>query len=426
MSHFRSEFASDFICCFVDDDDERRDPLRSLDFSGLSVLDALRLFLGAARQAGGGADTDAFAERYCLLQEGVQSHTSIRAACHALVRSYLLLDTALHRGDAKVPMSETAFLSEACRLGREGGAELPPRLLADAYRSILAIPLPEAPAPRPRPQAAGCGGFGRPVCAGLCCYFCCSDKGGGGGEGGTAPLRAVPASMERHIDPIDVDPMECDLPVVGFRQLSLCKELDETLSQGEACSGEAHTGESCPLGNAGQLSLGGKVHALFDLYDAHRPPGAGFPFPTIDLPPAADGSSLFDDEVCGMAVDDPGGGGGGGGGGSADAPLSDRERLMRSVETAALADVPAPGRMLLANPAKFCSRNPFARPVKDLGRFGLDGPVSPDEMPPDLTAQMLPVLLLLEHGEGGSSAVLLERRTVRQSSLPEPEPSPEP
>jgi len=106
-----------------------------------------------------------------------------------------------------------------------------------------------------------------------------------------------------------------------------------------------------------------------------------------------------------------GGGDGGGGGGSADAPLSDRERLMRSVETAALADAPAPGRMLLANPAKFCSRNPFARPVKDLGRFGLDGPVSPDEMPPDLTAQMLPVLLLLEHGEGGSSAVLLERRT---------------
>jgi hypothetical protein len=96
---------------------------------------------------------------------------------------------------------------------------------------------------------------------------------------------------------------------------------------------------------------------------------------------------------------------------STDSGLSDRERLMRSVETASLADSPASGIILVADPARFCSRNPFARPVKDLGRFGLDGPVAPDEMPADLAAQMLPVVLLLDHGPKGSFGVLLERRT---------------
>jgi hypothetical protein len=103
-----------------------------------------------------------------------------------------------------------------------------------------------------------------------------------------------------------------------------------------------------------------------------------------------------------------------GGAGSTGSGLSDRERLMRSVETASLADSPASGVLLIADPARFCSRNPFARPVKDLNRFGLDGPVAPDEMPPDLAAQMLPVVLLLEHGPKGSFGVLLERRTGAQ------------
>jgi len=101
-------------------------------------------------------------------------------------------------------------------------------------------------------------------------------------------------------------------------------------------------------------------------------------------------------------------------GGSADSGVAapnDRERLMRSVETATLATGPAAGVLLIADPSKFCSRNPFARPVKDLARFGLDGPVAPGEMPADLTAQMLPVVLLLEHGPKGSFGVLLERRT---------------
>lgn len=69
------------------------------------------------------------------------------------------------------------------------------------------------------------------------------------------------------------------------------------------------------------------------------------------------------------------------------------------------------GQVLVANPEKFCSRNPFSRPVKDLGRFGLQGPIDDDELPPDLKAQMLPVLVLIEHGKGGSRALLMERRT---------------
>jgi putative AlgH/UPF0301 family transcriptional regulator len=71
----------------------------------------------------------------------------------------------------------------------------------------------------------------------------------------------------------------------------------------------------------------------------------------------------------------------------------------------------AAGQVLVANPERFCSRNPFSRPVKDLGRFGLQGPIDDDELPPDMKAQMLPVLVLIEHGSGGSRALLMERRT---------------
>ncbi|KAL1524430.1 hypothetical protein AB1Y20_019325 [Prymnesium parvum] len=71
----------------------------------------------------------------------------------------------------------------------------------------------------------------------------------------------------------------------------------------------------------------------------------------------------------------------------------------------------AAGQVLLAHPKRFCSSNPFARPVKDMNRFGLQGPVSGMGMPPDVKAQMLPVLLLIEHGSSGSTALLMERRT---------------
>jgi len=71
----------------------------------------------------------------------------------------------------------------------------------------------------------------------------------------------------------------------------------------------------------------------------------------------------------------------------------------------------AAGQVLVANPERFCSRNPFSRPVRDLGRFGLQGPIDDDELSPDMKAQMLPVLLLIEHGKGGSRALLMERRT---------------
>ena len=51
----------------------------------------------------------------------------------------------------------------------------------------------------------------------------------------------------------------------------------------------------------------------------------------------------------------------------------------------------APGQILVANPERFCSRNPFARPVRDLGRFGLQGPIDDNDLSPDMKAQMLPV-----------------------------------
>jgi hypothetical protein len=50
----------------------------------------------------------------------------------------------------------------------------------------------------------------------------------------------------------------------------------------------------------------------------------------------------------------------------------------------------AAGQVLVANPERFCSRNPFSRPVRDLGRFGLQGPIDDDQLPPDMKAQMLP------------------------------------
>jgi len=71
----------------------------------------------------------------------------------------------------------------------------------------------------------------------------------------------------------------------------------------------------------------------------------------------------------------------------------------------------AAGQVLVANPERFCSRNPFSRPVRDLSRFGLSGPIDDDQLSPDMKAQMLPVLLLIEHSSGGSRALLMERRT---------------
>jgi len=71
----------------------------------------------------------------------------------------------------------------------------------------------------------------------------------------------------------------------------------------------------------------------------------------------------------------------------------------------------AAGQMLVANPERFCSRNPFSRPVRDLGRFGLQGPLDLSQLEPDDAAQMLPVLFLTEHSTSGSRALLMERRT---------------
>ena len=115
----------------------------------------------------------------------------------------------------------------------------------------------------------------------------------------------------------------------------------------------------------------------------------------------------------------------GGGGGDIDAF---RAQLMRQFSGASVereissvreATSLAPGQILVANPARFCSRNPFSRAVQDLERFGLSGPVSDDNMPPDMRASMLPVLALIEHGGsmpsssagGKSRALLLERRS---------------
>jgi len=71
----------------------------------------------------------------------------------------------------------------------------------------------------------------------------------------------------------------------------------------------------------------------------------------------------------------------------------------------------APGQILVANPERFCSRNPFSRPVKDLGRFGLQGPIDLGEVSADFAAQMLPVVFLTQHSKSGSRGLLMERRT---------------
>ena len=71
----------------------------------------------------------------------------------------------------------------------------------------------------------------------------------------------------------------------------------------------------------------------------------------------------------------------------------------------------AVGQLLVANPERFCSRNPFSRPVKDLNRFGLAGPIDLNSLEPDFAAQMLPVIFLIDHDAGGSRGLLMERRT---------------
>lgn len=69
----------------------------------------------------------------------------------------------------------------------------------------------------------------------------------------------------------------------------------------------------------------------------------------------------------------------------------------------------AAGQILVASPEKFCTMNPFAR--MNLERFGMQGPVKLPGLPPDRVAQRLPVLLLIQHDEGGSRALLMEQRT---------------
>lgn len=59
----------------------------------------------------------------------------------------------------------------------------------------------------------------------------------------------------------------------------------------------------------------------------------------------------------------------------------------------------APGQILVASPERFCSRNPFAWPVMDMSRFGIEGPVRIPGLPADRVAMRLPVLVLLEHSE---------------------------
>jgi len=69
------------------------------------------------------------------------------------------------------------------------------------------------------------------------------------------------------------------------------------------------------------------------------------------------------------------------------------------------------GQILVANPERFCSFNPFARPVKDMTRFGIDGPINSPGLSPDMVALRLPVLFLTEHSEAGWRALQLEQRT---------------
>ena len=75
-----------------------------------------------------------------------------------------------------------------------------------------------------------------------------------------------------------------------------------------------------------------------------------------------------------------------GGGAAEPEPVSDVGKARES-------GVPTKGAVLVANPQRFCSRNPFARAVKDLNRFGLQGPVQGGDLSADTKAQMLPVRL---------------------------------
>lgn len=70
------------------------------------------------------------------------------------------------------------------------------------------------------------------------------------------------------------------------------------------------------------------------------------------------------------------------------------------------------GQVLVANPERFFSRNPFWQPVKDLNRFLLRGPIDDDDqLTPDMRASMLPVMLLIDYNKQGSRGLMMERRT---------------
>ena len=79
--------------------------------------------------------------------------------------------------------------------------------------------------------------------------------------------------------------------------------------------------------------------------------------------------------------------------------------------TVSIATTLAAGQILVASPERFCSRNPFAWPPMDMSRFGIDGPVKFPGLPADIVATRLPVLVLIEHNDQRSRALLLEQRT---------------
>jgi len=90
---------------------------------------------------------------------------------------------------------------------------------------------------------------------------------------------------------------------------------------------------------------------------------------------------------------------------------SDAKSTAEEAPSVSLATALAPGQILVASPERFCSRNPFAWPPMDMGRFGVDGPVNFPGLSADVVATRLPVLLLIEHNEKRSRALLMEQRT---------------
>jgi putative AlgH/UPF0301 family transcriptional regulator len=96
-----------------------------------------------------------------------------------------------------------------------------------------------------------------------------------------------------------------------------------------------------------------------------------------------------------------------GGGTEAGADAADAENAPKVSLTTEL----AAGQVLVANPERFCSSNPFAWPVMDMSRFGIQGALKVPGMTPDMVAQRLPVLVLVDHSESGSLALLMEQRT---------------